>query len=396
MDRAVGDHRAQRGAALAGGAEAAEQGALDGQVEVGVGHHHQRVLAAQLQAGHLEVAAAELADAAPDLGGAGEADLVDQAGLQGGGQALEGGRAVGLDQVEDAVGQAGVPAQLGQGLGGGRGALGRLPDDRVAAQQRRDQVPGRHRHREVAGGDHRRHPDRLAEGEQLLVRHLARHRLAVEPPALAGEEVAGVDDLGDLAPGLGQRLADLGGDQAGQGLGVLLHQPAQVLDHPPPHRGRRGRPPGLGLPGGRGRRSTKVAGLGQQHLGDHVGGVGRVDRPVPAAALGPPPADTGGEQRRLLGHGSNRSPKTPVRRAAQEGPRAAPFPTMPRCCCGWASGGRACSSRPARRPSPGRPGRARRRGSARPGWRWRPSRSRRWRPRCPARTAGRRSSRCRC
>jgi hypothetical protein len=40
---------------------------------------------------------------------------------------------------------------------------------------------------EVAGGDHRRHPDRLAEGEQLLVRHLAWHGLAVEPPALTEE-----------------------------------------------------------------------------------------------------------------------------------------------------------------------------------------------------------------
>jgi hypothetical protein len=279
------------------------------------------------------VAAAQLADAPADLGRAGEADLVDQAGLQGGGQALEGGRPLGLDQVEDAVGQAGVPAQLGQGLGGGRGALGRLPDDRVAAQQGRDQVPGRHRHREVAGGDDRRHPDRLAEGEQLLVRHLARHRLAVEPSALAGEEVAGVDDLLDLAAGLGQRLADLAGDQPGQGLLVLLHQPAQVLDDPAPHRRRGGRPPGLGV-AGRPAGVHEGPRLGQQHLGHHLPGVGRVDRPPPAPAVGPAGTDAGGEQRRLLSHGPTLLPET--RRGAQpEGPRAAPFPTMLRCVARW-------------------------------------------------------------
>ena len=44
-----------------------------------------------------------------------------------------------------------------------------------------------------------RGPDRDPEGEQLLVGHLAGDRLAVQPPALAEEEVAGVDDLLDLA-----------------------------------------------------------------------------------------------------------------------------------------------------------------------------------------------------
>ena len=86
-----------------------------------------------------------------------------------------------------------------------RGAvLRRLPDDRVAAQDRRHQVPGGHGDREVAGGDDRRHADRHPEREELLVRHLRRHGLPVQPPALAEEEVAGVDDLLDLA----ERLRD--------------------------------------------------------------------------------------------------------------------------------------------------------------------------------------------
>ena len=176
VDRLVDDHRAERRAALPGGAEAAEQRALGGQVELGVGHHDQRVLAAQLEAGRLDVAPAQLADARADRGRAGEADLVDEPLRQRRLQPLEGGRAVALDQVEHAVGQPAGEEQLGERLAERRRVLGRLPDDGVAAQQRRDEVPGRHRDREVAGGDDRRHPDRVAEGEQLLVGQLARAR----------------------------------------------------------------------------------------------------------------------------------------------------------------------------------------------------------------------------
>ena len=82
----------------------------------------------------------------------------------------------------------------------------------------------------------RDHADRVAEREQLLVRHLARHGLAVQPPALAEEEVAGVDDLADLAERLGVRLADLPGDQPGQRLGVRLDHPADVRDRAAAHR----------------------------------------------------------------------------------------------------------------------------------------------------------------
>ena len=91
--------------------------------------------------------------------------------------------------------------------------LGRLPDDRVAAQDRRHEVPGRHGDGEVAGGDDRGDADRHAEREELLVRHLRRHGLAVEAPALAEEEVARVDDLLHLAERLGVRLADLARDE---------------------------------------------------------------------------------------------------------------------------------------------------------------------------------------
>ena len=75
----VDDRGAERGAALPRGAEAGEQRALDGEVEVGVLHHDHRVLAAQLQARRLQVAAAQRADLRPDGRRAGEPDLVDEA-----------------------------------------------------------------------------------------------------------------------------------------------------------------------------------------------------------------------------------------------------------------------------------------------------------------------------
>src|SRR5436190_1298682 len=63
------------------------------------------------------------------------------------------------------------------------------------------------------------------------------------------EEVAGVDDLLDLAAGLTDGLADLPGDGSGQGFPVLFHQSPDLLDGPPPDRSRNGRPVDLSLSG---------------------------------------------------------------------------------------------------------------------------------------------------
>ncbi len=240
------DRGAQRRAALARRAEAAEQRALDGQLEIGVGGDDHRVLAAELQARRLQVTAAERADLAPDGRGAREADLVDQALVQRALQPREGRRPVGLHDRQHAVRQPAGCKQRTERLAQRRRVVRGLPHDRVAAQQRWHQVPGRNRHREVARGDDRRDADRHAEREQLLVGHLARHGLAVEPAALAEEEVTGVDDLLDLAERLGIRLADLARDEAGERLLVGLDDPADLLDRAPAARCGRRSPPRLG------------------------------------------------------------------------------------------------------------------------------------------------------
>ena len=105
MDRLVHDDRAERGAALPGGAETGEERTLHRKIEIGARGHDQRILAAQLQAGGLQMAPGQRADLAADRGGSGETDLVDQPGLQRLLQAGERRGAVGVHDVENAVRQ---------------------------------------------------------------------------------------------------------------------------------------------------------------------------------------------------------------------------------------------------------------------------------------------------
>ena len=104
-------------------------------------------------------------------------------------------------------------------------------------------------------------PTGIAEGEELLVGHLRRHGLAVEPPALAEEEVAGVDDLLHLAERLGVGLADLARDEPGERLLVLLDEAADLGDHAAADRRGHGGPLALGAARAARQASTKCVGV---------------------------------------------------------------------------------------------------------------------------------------
>jgi hypothetical protein len=233
------------------------------------------------------VASGELTDLRAHGRGAGEADLVHEPLVQGALQTLEGARAVALDEIEDAVREPARDEQVRERVAQRGRVLGRLPDHGVPAQDRRDEIPGRHRHREVPGRDDRGHPDGHAEGEELFVRHLARNGLAVEAPPLREEEVAGVDDLLDLAERLRVGLADLAGDEAREGLLVVLHEAADLLDDVAAHRCRDRRPLALS----RTRRAAGIdegVGVAEDGLADQVvevRGIARLDAPPVAAAL---------------------------------------------------------------------------------------------------------------
>ena len=243
VHRGVDDRGAERRAPLPGGAEPAEQRALDGQVEVGVGHHDERVLPAELQARRLQVASAQLADPGADRGRPREARPCGSSRPRSRRSSPANVEGPSASTMWNTPGRdAGVQDQLRERLGDRGRVLRRLPHHGVAAQQRRHDVPGGHGDREVPRGDDRGGSDRRAEREQLLVGQLARHRHPVETPTLRLEEGAGVDDLLHLAARFGDRLADLAGDQRGQRLLVRPDELAEVLDHLAAHGSGHGRP----------------------------------------------------------------------------------------------------------------------------------------------------------
>src|SRR6267154_823620 len=77
VDGFVNGDPARGSAALTGGAKAAPDGTVDGEVEIGVVHHEDDVLAAHLEAAMFEFGCAGFGDQATDSGGAGEADYRD-------------------------------------------------------------------------------------------------------------------------------------------------------------------------------------------------------------------------------------------------------------------------------------------------------------------------------
>ena len=77
VDAFLHDDAAGRGAALAGGAEAAPDAAFDGKIEVGVVQHDHGILAAQFQRAMLEALGGGGANDAPDCGRTGQRDGAD-------------------------------------------------------------------------------------------------------------------------------------------------------------------------------------------------------------------------------------------------------------------------------------------------------------------------------
>ena len=94
-------------------------------------------------------------------------------------------------------------------VAGVRHVLGRLEDDRVSAEQRREHLPRGDRHREVERRDEPADADRPAEAHRPLVPQLARHRVPEQPAPLGRGVVRGVDAFLHVAARLRERLAHL-------------------------------------------------------------------------------------------------------------------------------------------------------------------------------------------
>ena len=133
-DAAVHDGPGRCGADLAGVEGPGRADAADGALDVGVLEDDAGALAAQLEQRALHGARRLLADRHADLGRPGEADAVDVVGVHQGGR---GGRAVAVDQVDDARREAHVVEDAHQLHDGQRVLRCGLHHDGVAGGQRR-------------------------------------------------------------------------------------------------------------------------------------------------------------------------------------------------------------------------------------------------------------------
>ena len=105
-----------------------------------------------------------------------------------------------------------------RGLGGGLQHAG------AAGGERRGDLAGGHGGGEVPGRDEHGDADRLVLDEDAVGAGGGDGELAVEAHRLLGEPAEELGGIGDLAGGVGQRLAVLERDELGQHLAALEHQ----------------------------------------------------------------------------------------------------------------------------------------------------------------------------
>jgi hypothetical protein len=288
-DRAVDEEAVGGHARLADVAHLGGHGAVDRRVEVRVLEDQEGRVAAQLH-GHAQDPLGGLGhQRAAHLRGPRERQLAGPLVGEQRAHHLAGGR--GGDHVEHAVGQPALAGDLGQPQGG-QGCQGGGLDHRGAAGgERRTDLAGRHRQREVPRGDQQAGPHGAAGGQDApvaagrgQVAPVRAHRLLGVPPQELGA-------VGDLALRLLQRLAHLERDEQRQLVGALDHRvedPAQQLGA---LAGRGALPAGLRLVRRR-QRGVAVTGIGIGHAGQHLVG-GRVQHVELAATrcLGPGTTD---------------------------------------------------------------------------------------------------------
>ncbi|MNG96359.1 hypothetical protein D3C79_554220 [compost metagenome] len=229
----IADHQSHRDrhAALAGRAVGRSHQGGDRLIEIRI-RHHQHVVLGTAQGLHpLAVGRGGGIDVLGDGGGADEGDrLYPRVGQQHIHHLL-----VAVDHVQHPVRQARLLEQLGHAQGQGGILLGRLEDEAVAAGQRHREHPERHHGREVERRDAGADPHRLHHGVAV---HPAAHVEGVLPLEQMGNAAGKLHHLqppGQLPLGVGEHLAVLAADEAGQLVPVLLHQLLEAEHHPCPH-----------------------------------------------------------------------------------------------------------------------------------------------------------------
>ena len=294
---ADGDSHRDRHAALAGGAIGRTHQRIDRLVHVGIRHDDHVVLGTTQCLAALAGARRSLIDVAGNGRRADEAHRLDVGRVQDGVDRL----LVAVDDVEHAIGQARFLEPLRQQQRGGGIALGRLQDEAVAGGQRHGEHPHRHHGGEIERRDAGDHTQRLAQG------------MAVD----AGADVLGhfalqqlrggcreFDDFGtalDLALGVRQHLAVLGGDDGGKLVGARIEDAQKLVEDAGAAQRRRGCPGREGLLGHRDG-LVHLSGGGERH-GRRLLAGRRVEDGRGAALSGHFVAAD--EERNGLGHGES-------------------------------------------------------------------------------------------
>jgi hypothetical protein len=138
---------------------------------------------------------------------------------------------VAVHDAEDACGQAGFEAELGNAHGHGGVALGGLQDERVACCDRRAELPERDHRREVEGRDAGDDAERLTHRVDVDAGAGAVGELALEEVRDAAGEFDDFDAALDIALGVLDGLAVLAGEQDGELVLVGVEQLNEAGEH---------------------------------------------------------------------------------------------------------------------------------------------------------------------
>src|SRR5579864_1370645 len=215
------------GAALAGGADCAEQHGPQREIEIGVVHHDNAVVAAEFEQRASEPAADGLGDDAAHAARAGSADKRKAGVFQ---QALSHGGILANDEAEDAAPAMALEYAVANFLHCNRGQGGFqrwLPENTIAAYRSQQGIPGPDCEREVESRNNADDSERMPLLEHAVLGPLARHSEAVELSRQADGKIGDVDHLLDFAFSLSQDFAHFERHERSE---VVFEMPQLVAD----------------------------------------------------------------------------------------------------------------------------------------------------------------------
>ena len=141
------------------------------------------------------------------------------------------GDLVAVDDVEAPRRETGGGEQLGEEHRRRRILLARLEHERVAAGQGVGEHPHRHHRREVERGDPGDDAERLADRVDVDSRRRLLRVAALQQVRDAAGELDVLQAAGDLAEGVAEHLAVLGGEQRGDLLAVGVDELPEAEHH---------------------------------------------------------------------------------------------------------------------------------------------------------------------